>query len=186
MTDMAEESGRLGNIVITGFMGTGKTTTGRMVARRLGREFVDTDEVIEQRHGSISEIFENEGEDVFREMERALAAELSGQDGLVIATGGRMLLDPANAAALTATGRVYCLVASPQEIFERVAGDTKRIKRPLLLVADPQRRIGELLAEREAGYQSFEQISTSGRSSEDVADVLLRLVRSAADEGSSD
>jgi shikimate kinase len=183
---MTDDTGRQGNIVITGFMGTGKTTAGRLLAERLDRQFVDTDEVIEQRHGSITEIFETEGEDAFRGLERALAAELGGQSGLVIATGGRMLLDPANAAALTATGRVYCLVASPEEILERVAGDTKRIKRPLLLVADPQQRIGELLAEREAGYQAFEQISTSGRSSEEVAQVLLRLVRSPATGDRSD
>lgn len=180
MTGVAEP---VENIIITGFMGTGKTTVGRLLAELLEREFVDTDEELEQRHGSIAHIFETEGEDAFREMERALAAELAGQESLVISTGGRMLLDPANAAALTQTGRVFCLVASPEEIFERVTGDTKRVNRPLLSVADPQQRIGELLAEREAGYRTFPQVSTSDRSSEEVAGALAELVRSPAPEG---
>ncbi|RZV48447.1 MAG: shikimate kinase [Acidimicrobiales bacterium] len=182
MTDVSADIEATPNIVITGFMGTGKTTAGRLLAELLDREFVDTDEVLEQLHGSITDIFENEGEDAFREMERALAAELAGQDDLVIATGGRMLLDPANVAALTRTGRVFCLVASPEEIYDRLAADDERMKRPLLSVADPRQRIGELLAEREVGYLAFPQVSTAGRTSAEVADELAVLVRSNSAE----
>ena len=76
------------NLVLTGFMGTGKTTVGRILADRLGYGFVDTDEVIESRAGPIPEIFDRDGEEAFREMERSVARELSGRTGLVIATGG--------------------------------------------------------------------------------------------------
>ena len=82
------------NLILTGFMGTGKTTVGRLVARKLGREFVDTDLVIEERHGPIQEIFDRQGESAFRDIERTLAVELGQRKRLVIATGGRMLLDP--------------------------------------------------------------------------------------------
>jgi shikimate kinase len=88
------------NLILTGFMGTGKTTVGRLVAQKLGREFIDTDIVIEERHGPIDAIFNSQGESAFRDIERALAHELGQRTGLVIATGGRMLIDPENVKAL--------------------------------------------------------------------------------------
>ena len=120
------------NIVLTGFMGTGKTTAGRLLAERLGMEFVDTDELLEERHGPIAEIFETRGEAAFRELEHALAEELSDRRGVVISTGGRMMLDADNVTALSRTGRVFCLVATPDEIFDRVSSDADRTARPLL------------------------------------------------------
>ena len=84
------------NLVLTGFMATGKTTVGRSLAERLGLEFVDTDLLIESMHGPISQIFEQKGEEWFRSIERGVAAELGTKTGLVIATGGRLLLDPEN------------------------------------------------------------------------------------------
>ncbi len=164
------------NVVLTGFMGTGKSTVGRLLARRLGYEFVDTDHVIESRHGPIGEIFATEGESAFRAIERAVAAELGERTGLVIATGGRLLLDPANETALLATGRAFCLVAPPDEIVARVVDDQGRIGRPLLDVEDPASRVRELLAERAAGYGRFEAVETSGRSPGDVVDdIVARL-----------
>ena len=98
------------NIILTGFMGTGKTTVGRLLAERLGREFVDTDDLIVARAGRpIADIFNDDGETRFREWEAQVAGELAGRRGLVIATGGRLMLDPDNAAALGATGPVLCL-----------------------------------------------------------------------------
>ena len=114
------------NLILTGFMGTGKTTVGRLVAEKLGREFVDTDLVIEERHGPIQEIFDRQGESAFRDIERALAGELGQRNGLVIATGGRLLLDPENFRLLSENGRIFCLVATPEEIYQRVTGDTSR------------------------------------------------------------
>ncbi len=166
------------NIVLTGFMGTGKTTVGRILADGLGFGFVDTDAVIEQRHGPIPVIFRDQGEAAFRAIERDLAAELSGRSNLVIATGGRMMLDPANVAALTGNGRVFCLTATPEEIHDRVVADPSAIERPLLAVADPRRRIVELLAERGPLYRRFPQIVTDGRSPDDIAAELTTLISS--------
>ncbi len=166
------------NIVLTGFMGTGKTTAGRLLAERLGMEFVDTDELLEERHGPIAEIFETRGEAAFRELEHALAEELSDRRGVVISTGGRMMLDADNVTALSRTGRVFCLVATPDEIFDRVSSDADRTARPLLLVPDPKSQIIELMNEREVGYRRFPQLTTSEISPEHVAQGLAELVTS--------
>ena len=164
------------NVVLTGFMGTGKTTVGRLLAAELGFELVDTDALIEERHGPIAEIFASRGEAAFRAIEREIAAELAGRAGLVIATGGRMLLDPANTAALGAQGRVFCLVAAPEEVYARVSADGTPVERPLLAVPDPRRRIEELMAERAAGYGQFRQIPTDGRTPTDVAAAILAVL----------
>ena len=156
-------------------MGTGKTSVGRELSTRLGMEFVDTDEVIESRHGPIDRIFAEKGEQAFRQIERGLAIELGRRSGLVIATGGRMLLDPANIEALTRTGRVFCLVASPEEIHRRVTADEIGRERPLLAVDDPSQRIAELMAERSDGYAVFPQVDTDHRDVATVADEIARL-----------
>lgn len=164
------------NIVLTGFMGTGKTTVGRALAERLGRELIDTDAVIEARHGPISTIFAEQGEETFREIERGVAAELADQSSLVVSTGGRMMLDEANAATLGSTGVVFCLTATAAEIHHRVVIDGSAAERPLLAVPDPLARIDELLAERASGYSVFTQIDTSGRSPDTIAaDIIDRL-----------
>ena len=157
-------------------MGTGKTTVGRLLAEDLGFEFVDTDVLIEQRHGTIADIFASQGEDAFREIERGVAAELATRTGLVISTGGRMMLDPGNVRALSANGRVFCLVASPEEVFERVTNDPSRIERPLLKVADPRQRIVELMSERDPEYQRFPQLVTDAKTPEAVAQDLRAVM----------
>ncbi len=166
------------NIVLTGFMGTGKTTVGRLLAEQLGYEFVDTDQLIEERHGKIAEIFRLRGEQAFRQIERELAAELAARDRLVISTGGRLMLDPHNVASLSRNGRVFCLVATPDEIFDRVTKDESGVERPLLSVADPRQRIVELLAERSPAYRRFAQLTTDTVSAETVAADLAVLAGS--------
>ncbi|MDJ0925126.1 MAG: shikimate kinase [Acidimicrobiia bacterium] len=162
------------NVVLTGFMGTGKTTVGRMLAAELGYAYVDTDEVIEARFGPITEIFARGGESEFRQLERLIARELASSAMFVIATGGRMMLDPVNEAALGSTARVFCLVASAAEILRRLGEETR--ERPLLDVPDRLSRVEELLAEREAGYARFEQVETDGFTAEEiVADLMGRL-----------
>jgi len=163
------------NLILTGFMGTGKTTVGRLVAEKLGREFVDTDSVIEERHGPIHEIFEQHGETAFRDFERDLARELGQRSGLVIATGGRMLLDPDNFRALSRNGRIFCLVATPEEIYDRVTRDPSGVNRPLLEVADPKQRIVELLDERALDYERFPQLRTDHIEPEVIAQELADL-----------
>ena len=158
-----------GNVVLTGFMGTGKTTVGRLLAERLGYEFVDTDQLIEQRYGPIPEIFRESGEGEFRRLERAVADELAERRQLVISTGGRLLLDAVNAARLTSTGDVFCLTASVDTILTRVASDDTAVERPLLAGDDVRVRINGLLAERAAAYATFEQLDTEGRTPADLA-----------------
>ena len=165
------------NIVLTGFMGTGKSTVGRLVAERLGRRFVDTDAVIESRHGPIPRLFADHGEAHFRQLEREVAAELAATLGAVVATGGRTMLDPANQATLGATGIVVCLAASPEALVARLRDETGQ--RPLLQGDDPAGRIAALLAERKAGYARFPQVATDGRTPDEVATAVIALVAGA-------
>lgn len=164
------------NVVLTGFMGTGKTTVGRLLAARLGYELVDTDAVIVERFGPIADIFASSGEEEFRRIEREVAADLATLDRLVISTGGRLLLDPVNADVLGGTGRVFCLTASVDTILARVAPDGVAVGRPLLAGADARERVTALLSERAAGYAQFEQVVTDGRSPHEVVDdIVARL-----------
>lgn len=162
------------NIVLTGFMATGKTTVGRLLATHLKREFIDTDSLIEKRYGlSIPEIFSRFGETAFRKMERDIAEELGKRDNLVISTGGRLLLDPENVQELSANGQIFCLVASPELIFKRLQHDDGN-NRPLLKVQDPYEKIVQLLQEREKGYQGFIAVSTDNKSPNEVVHALVQ------------
>jgi 3-dehydroquinate synthase len=161
-------------------MGTGKTTVGRLMAKQLGFEFIDTDQWIEKQIGcTIAEYFRTEGEAAFRQREAELALALSNRQGLVISTGGRMMLDPGNAAALSKTGRVFCLVATPEEILQRVANDAN--ERPLLQVPNPLENIVELLQEREKGYRRFSQFKTSEKQPLTIASELAEFVQGERD-----
>lgn len=167
------------SIVLTGFMGTGKSTIGRLLAARTGRHFIDTDEQIEQRAGkTIAQIFAEEGSAAFRQQEAALAQELARQRGLVIATGGRLMLDEANAAALGTGNLVLCLSAPAETIVARVLADGTR--RPLLEVPDPAGRVADLLAERAEGYGQYPQIETDGRAPAEVVAEIVSTYRLAA------
>lgn len=171
------------NIILTGFMGTGKTTVGKWLAAQLGYEFIDTDEIIEQQQGrTIPEIFQEAGEAAFRQMESDLAQALANQQGLVISTGGRMMLDPANATALGRQSHVFCLVATPEEILQRLQLDTSH-SRPLLAVADPEQRIVQLLAERAEGYGRFLQIQTSGKTVEEIVQEIIGIAAAQTESG---
>ncbi|HET9203805.1 MAG TPA: bifunctional shikimate kinase/3-dehydroquinate synthase [Acidimicrobiia bacterium] len=168
------------NLVLTGFMATGKTTVGDQLAQKLGMEFVDTDDLIESRHGPISRIFAEQGESEFRAIEREVARELGERTGLVIATGGRMILDPENFKALSRNGRIFCLVATPEEIHHRVINDDTRRDRPLLQVEDPQQRIIELMSERQDEYGRFPQLVTDHAGPNVIADEVAQLWSSHA------
>ena len=164
------------NIILTGFMGTGKTTVGKLLARRLKREFVDTDQLIEERQGlTIPDIFATLGEATFRRMEAEIARDLGERQGLVISTGGRLMLDPANVKALSSTGHVFCLVATPEEILSRVAGDADN-HRPLLDGANPGERIAALLQERKKGYERFLTLATDNKKPSDIVEDILKIL----------
>lgn len=158
------------NIVITGFMGTGKTTVGRLTAEQLDRPFVDTDAEIAQHQGmSIPEIFAKEGEQNFRHIERRLCRFLAAQRGLVIATGGGMLVDAGNREVMLACGLVVCLTASPETIVERLKDEAD--ERPLL-----HGDWRALLEQRRAAYEAIPiQIDTSGKMPEQVAQEIVTL-----------
>ncbi len=166
-------------IILTGFMGTGKTTVGKLLADHLKYRFIDTDELIEARNNrSISDIFQEVGEEAFREMERAIVREIAELDGVVISTGGRLMLDPENVNALSHNSRVLCLVATPDEILTRVLDDQGH-KRPLLSVPNPKQRIVDLLQERNNKYRRFPQIVTDDKKPTDIAKGLVEFINTS-------
>ena len=167
------------NIVITGFMGTGKSEVSLEVARRLGWEFVDMDTLIEQQVGmTIPEMFAQRGEGFFRQQERQLCQELAKRRGLVIATGGGALIPEENRQALGASGLLVCLTCGVREILRRLA---QAEDRPLLDVVDRRERIESLLAERREAYGRIpQQIDTTGLTVEEVAGRVIELLKSEA------
>lgn len=163
------------NIVLTGFMGTGKSAVGRKLAERLGMDFIDMDEMIEEKADiTISEIFERFGEAHFRGLENQTVRSLDGSDGKVIATGGGTILNPENLSALKSLGPIICLTATPETIYGRVRHKTHR---PLLEVPDPVGRIGELLKMRQPHYDKADyHIPTDGGSITITTDKILALM----------
>jgi shikimate kinase len=138
-------------IVCVGLPGSGKSTVGRQLARRLQLPFVDSDHAIEERLGcSIRQYFEREGEVRFRDVEASVLDELTLQPGGVLSTGGGAVLRPSNRANLHARGQVIYLHSSAEEVFRRLRHDQSR---PLLQVADPLARLRDLYRERDPLYR---------------------------------
>ena len=136
---------------LVGMPGSGKSTVGRQLARRLGMDFVDSDNVIEARVGmSIREWFSQHGEEPFRDLEQDVIEELSGRAGIVLATGGGAVLRPSNRDALHSRTHVVYLRSTPEEVYRRLRHDTHR---PLLQVDDPLSRLRELFSERDPLYR---------------------------------
>ena len=139
------------NIFLVGLMGAGKSTVGRLLARRLSKRFVDTDHEIEKRNGvTIPVIFEIEGEDGFRRREQEVLADLAQEQGLVLSTGGGIVLRPENREALRNHGFVVYFNARPELLAERTKHDRSR---PLLNVEDPLARLRQLHAVRDPLYR---------------------------------
>lgn len=166
------------NVALIGFMGTGKSSVGHLVAAALQFKFVDTDELIEQQAGrSISDIFAAEGEGTFRDYERNIVAELCHQRELVIATGGGLAANEAHLASLKTHALVVCLWAGPESIWERVKHQSHR---PLLHDPDPQATIRRLLAQREPFYRQADVlVNTETRSVREVAQQVLHQMKLA-------
>ncbi|MBE0634872.1 hypothetical protein IH601_02600, partial [Candidatus Bipolaricaulota bacterium] len=161
------------NLVLTGFMGAGKSTIGALVAQRLGRPFIDMDAEIEVRLGkSIPDIFAEDGEAAFRDHERALCLELADRDGLVIATGGGALVDLSSRGAMAQNGTIVCLTCGIDELVRRIERGPHY--RPLLDPVDPHSTIEALLKKRTEAYAALPwHVDTTGRlPNEIVADVL--------------
>lgn len=157
------------NIILTGFMGCGKTSVGIRLSYALRRTLIDTDKWIEKKQGkTVSEIFASEGEEAFRRMESECIRELIGTaDGQIISTGGGLPVRKENRRLLGELGRVYYLKVTPECVYERLKGDTTR---PLLRGENPREKIRELLGAREAFYQEGADviIEVSAKSFEDI------------------
>jgi len=164
------------NIVLLGFMGTGKTSIGRSLASKLQCRFVDVDSMIEFERGEkINEIFAKHGESYFRALEREMIITVSHYKNTVIATGGGAVLYPENIDQLRRNGVLITLTAAPEVILERTA---KKTTRPLLNTPDPKQAIAMLLAEREPLYQAADYIvDTSKGSVYEITDRIIALLK---------
>jgi len=165
------------NIVLIGFMGAGKTVVGRELARELGYNYLDTDELIEQTEKrSVTDIFARDGEAYFRELETEVLKTLQDFDGFVLATGGGMVLRPENVALLKSLGPVILLWADPETVYERVKRESHR---PLLKVADPLAEIKKRLAEREPHYRQAadETVKTTGKEPAEIAEEIKKWLK---------
>ena len=168
--------GRPSNVFLIGFMGSGKSTVGRQLAAELGKDFFDCDRVLEERTGvDIPYIFDLEGEEGFRRREAAVLRELTGKRGVVLATGGGVVGDPANRSALASNGFVVYLHAPADLLHQRTSRDRGR---PMLHAADPRARIDELLAVREPLYREVADlvVGTGRRGSRRVVQEILRAL----------
>ncbi len=163
-------------VVLVGFMGSGKSSVGRTLARRFRTGFADVDERIERAAGKpINDIFSAEGEPAFREREKTALREAVSVPGRVVATGGGAFLDEGNRALLSAYAPVVYLEARPETILARLAGDSGR---PLLRGDDRGRIVRDLLARREPGYRLADHtVATDGLTVDEVADRIVELLR---------
>ena len=164
------------NIIITGFMGTGKSVVAKELARKLKMEFIDMDQIIEESLGiSISDIFARYGENYFREQENKLVKELSQKENMVIATGGGTLLSSDNARMLGQVGEIVCLYADSQTIYNRVK---KKNDRPLLKGENILNKINLLLEERMKIYDNIKwKINTTNFTTQEVVDKIINLLK---------
>ncbi len=163
------------NIVLTGFMATGKSSVGRQLASRLGYDFVDVDGLIEAEAGMpIPAIFTRQGEAAFRELEARMVESAAGRVGCVIATGGGAIVNPRNLEALRRSGVIVTLTADPDIILSRIGAGADR---PLLEGGEKRERIQDLLAARAPVYARADlSVDTSNRSVDEVVDHLVDLL----------
>jgi len=164
------------NIIITGFMGTGKSIVAEELARKLRMEFIDMDQIIEERQGlTISDIFARYGENYFREQENKLVKELSEKENMVIATGGGTLLSSDNTRILSQKGKIICLYADSQIIYNRVK---RKNDRPLLNGENILDKISHLLKERKKIYDNIKwKIDTTNFTTQEVVDKIINLLK---------
>ena len=165
------------NIILVGPMGAGKTTIGKQLAQQLGREFFDSDRVIEEHTGAnIPLIFELEGEEGFRKREKNMILELTSKEDIVLATGGGVVLDPDNRKQLAKSGFVIYLNAPLSQLINRTSKDKNR---PLLQTNNPQKKMEEILAIRDPLYREVADaiVETDGSPIRNVVKKLMLLVK---------
>jgi len=166
------------NIILTGFMGVGKTSVGTQLAKDLGYTFVDTDTLIEaDQNMTITAIFAKHGEPYFREIEEKIIQEVTQKENQVVSTGGGAVIRDMNRDAFKKAGLVVCLTASPEVIYGRIRHETHR---PLLQTPDPTAKIKELLESRARFYaQADVTIDTAEKSVDDVIKTIKERIRHA-------
>jgi shikimate kinase len=177
------DSVTLPNLVLEGFMGTGKSTVGPILAARLRWDFIDTDEIVEQEAGmAIKEIFAHHGEAGFRALERAACLRAASRAFTVIATGGGALLDPESRSALEASGVVILLTCDREALLARLEESARRGERPML-AENFEARVNELLHIRAELYSSILlKVDTTNVIPQDVANRVLELYEPAAQD----
>jgi shikimate kinase len=167
------------NIILVGFMASGKSHVGRVLSQQVDWPLIDADEEIVKQQGmSIQSIFEKDGEAAFREVERSIIATLCSGEGTVIAAGGGAFLDSDNRRLMLASGTVFCLSAKAETIYSRIRKDTGPgvAIRPLLAGDNPRERIKTLLAQRAEAYsQAHYIVQTDSLTPEQVAERILQL-----------
>jgi shikimate kinase len=165
------------NIYLIGFMGTGKSTVGKLIAERLGMEFIDTDAMVEAKAGmTISQIFEEFEEEAFRKLETEVLQVVTERQNLVVSTGGGIVVTKGNMELMKKEGKLITLMASPEQIFERIKDDKGR---PLLDVESPLDEIKKLIYERAPFYINVDHIiETSELTPEEAADEIIKLTQS--------
>jgi shikimate kinase len=165
------------NVVITGFMCSGKTSVGKRLAEKLNFDFLDTDDLIENKVGMrITEIFEKYGEPYFRELEAQIIKEVSEKDKLVISTGGGVVLREENVNNLRKNGVIINLVAKPETIYERLKKQPGI--RPLLNKPNPLEEIKKLLEYRERYYKNCDfRVETDNLSVEEIVEKILNFLK---------
>ena len=161
----------MNNIILVGFMGTGKTTVGKKLAAQLRLHLLDMDHLIETaEEKSIPQIFSEHGEAYFRNLERALVRQLAPTSGNIISTGGGIVLNPDNLVDFARSGLVVCLTATQQTILQRVRNDQNRP----LLVGEKEKQVQTLLTQRQSLYDAIPfQVKTDSRSPQEIVDYIL-------------
>ena len=163
------------NIVLSGMMGVGKSSVGIRISQLTGMLWVDTDMLITDRYGRISDLFEFYGESHFRSLETEIVRELSQKDGLIISTGGGLVLKPENGELLKKGGKIFFMRASLETLLSRVRVDENR---PLLKnTAQTAKTLGDLLSVRSPVYESVADfiVDTDGKTVDEVAAVIVAL-----------
>ena len=163
------------NIVLVGFMGSGKSLTSNKLAGALKRKICSTDKLIEKREGRvIADIFRDSGEAYFRKVEKEVVKEVSGQTDIILDCGGGVVLDFENVADLKKNGLVIYLSAPPERIYNNIKGQKHR---PLLNVEDPQSKISELLEARKPYYEKADVIIDADKPIDQIAEDILKVIR---------
>lgn len=163
------------NIVLTGLMGSGKTTVGKKLAAKLNMKFTDTDElIVKKAQKSINQIFADDGEKFFRDLESEIIKEVSNQENLVISTGGGAVIKEENINNLKKNGILFYLFAPAEELFIRIKDDNQR---PLIKTENPLKTLKNLLEAREKFYnQAHFKINTQEKTPEKIVEEIINFV----------